>query len=99
MKLRNTFIKLLFIFVLCNLSFAQQSDKRLKLWYNQPAKQWVEALPIGNGRIAAMIFGNPSKEKLQLNESTFWSGGPSRNDNPDGVNELNPVRYYIFEKK
>ena len=98
MKLRNTFIKLLFIFVLCNLSFAQQSDKRLKLWYNQPAKQWVEALPIGNGRIAAMIFGNPSKEKLQLNESTFWSGGPSRNDNPDGVNELNPVRYYIFEK-
>lgn len=98
MKLRNTFIKLLFIFVLCNLSFAQQSDKRLKLWYNQPAKQWVEALPIGNGRIAAMIFGNPSKEKLQLNESTFWSGGPSRNDNPDGVNELDPVRYYIFEK-
>lgn len=98
MKLRNTFIKLLLSFVLCNLSFAQQSDKRLKLWYNQPAKQWVEALPIGNGRIAAMIFGNPSKEKLQLNESTFWSGGPSRNDNPDGANVLDSVRYYIFEK-
>lgn len=98
MKLRNTFIKLLLSFVLCNLSFAQQSDKRLKLWYNQPAKQWVEALPIGNGRIAAMIFGNPSKEKLQLNESTFWSGGPSRNDNPDGAKVLDSVRYYIFEK-
>lgn len=70
----------------------------LKLWYLQPAKQWVEALPIGNGRISAMIFGNPSKEKLQLNESTFWSGGPSRNDNPDGANVLDSVRYYIFEK-
>ena len=98
MKLRNTFMKLLFCFVLCNLSFAQQSDKRLKLWYNQPAKQWVEALPIGNGRIAAMIFGNPSKEKLQLNESTFWSGSPSRNDNPNGAKVLDSVRYYIFEK-
>lgn len=99
MKFLDTLFKFLFCFVLCgNFSFAQQSDKRLKLWYSQPAKQWVEALPIGNGRIAAMIFGNPSKEKLQLNESSFWSGGPSRNDNPDGANVLDSTRYYIFEK-
>lgn len=76
-------------------SSAQQGGK-YKLWYDKPAQQWVEALPIGNGRIAAMVFGDPYKEKLQLNESTFWSGGPSRNDNPDGAKVLDSIRYYLF---
>ncbi len=87
------------IFILCLLisgfSFAQKGGK-YKLWYDKPAKQWVEALPIGNGRLAAMVFGDPLKEKLQLNESTFWSGGPSRNDNPDGPKVLDSIRYYLF---
>ncbi len=74
---------------------AQQGGK-LKLWYDNPAGNWNEALPIGNGRIAAMIFGNPAKEKLQLNESSFWAGGPSRNDNPDGLKGLDSIRTYIF---
>ncbi len=86
------------IFILCLLisgfSFAQKGGK-YKLWYDKPAKQWVEALPIGNGRLAAMVFGDPLKEKLQLNESTFWSGGPSRNDNPDGPKVLDSIRYYL----
>jgi alpha-L-fucosidase 2 len=47
-----------------------------KLWYRQPAQQWVEALPLGNGRLGAMVFGGPEQELLQLNESTLWSGGP-----------------------
>ncbi len=76
-------------------SFAQKGGK-YKLWYDKPAKQWVEALPIGNGRLAAMVFGDPLKEKLQLNEGTFWSGGPSRNDNPDGPKVLDSIRYYLF---
>ncbi len=76
-------------------SSAQQRGK-YKLWYDKPAQQWVEALPIGNGRIAAMVYGDPYKEKLQLNESTFWSGGPSRNDNPDGAKVLDSIRYYLF---
>lgn len=76
-------------------SSAQQGGK-YKLWYDKPAQQWVEALPIGNGRIAAMVYGDPYKEKLQLNESTFWSGGPSRNDNPDGAKVLDSIRYYLF---
>lgn len=67
-----------------------------KLWYDKPASQWVEALPIGNGRLAAMVFGDPYKEKLQLNEGTFWSGGPSRTDNPDGLKVLDSIRYYLF---
>lgn len=89
----------LYIIAICLLisifSFAQKGGK-YKLWYTEPAKQWIEALPIGNGKIAAMVFGDPYKEKLQLNEATFWSGGPSRNDNPDGPKVLDSIRYYLF---
>ena len=66
------------------------------MWYDKPASNWNEALPLGNGRIAAMVFGNPAKEQLQLNESSFWSGGPSRNDNPAGLEGLDSIRSYIF---
>ncbi|MDP4270842.1 MAG: glycoside hydrolase family 95 protein [Bacteroidota bacterium] len=94
--------KLILLTVLCfcfciSYGKAQQGGK-LKMWYDKPAKVWNEALPIGNGRLAAMVFGDPSNEKLQLNESTFWSGGPSRNDNPDGLSVLDSVRYYIFKE-
>ncbi|WP_374459382.1 glycoside hydrolase N-terminal domain-containing protein [Chryseobacterium taeanense] len=82
--------------LLINIFSSAQKGGKYKLWYDKPAKQWVEALPIGNGRLAAMIYGDPSKEKLQLNESTFWSGGPSRNDNPDGPKVLDSIRYYLF---
>jgi alpha-L-fucosidase 2 len=71
----------------------------LKLWYNSPAEQWVEALPIGNGRLGAMIFGNPYHEKIQLNENTVWAGQPNRNDNPDAKEALPQVRQLIFEGK
>jgi hypothetical protein len=60
--------------VLFDIVLHAQSTTTLKLWYNQPATQWVEALPIGNGRLGAMVFGNPSKEKIQLNENTVWGG-------------------------
>ena len=77
-------------------SFSQTTN--LKLWYNQPAKNvWEAALPIGNGRLAAMVFGNPDKEKIQLNESSVWSGGPNRNDNPDALAALPEIRKLIFE--
>lgn len=86
---------LTFCLFLSGFSFAQKGGKN-KLWYDEPAKQWVEALPVGNGRLAAMVFGDPSQEKLQLNEATFWSGGPSKNDNPDGSKVLDSIRYYLF---
>lgn len=85
------------ICLLISIFSSAQNGGKYKLWYNKPATQWVEALPIGNGRIAAMIYGDPYKEKLQLNESTFWSGGPSRNDNPDGPKVLDSIRYYLFK--
>src|ERR1051325_8157929 len=51
-----------------------QDDNALKLWYKQPAQQWTQALPVGNGRLAAMVFGDFRKEHIQLNEDTIWSG-------------------------
>jgi alpha-L-fucosidase 2 len=95
MKAVSTISVFLCCFLLSGSAFAQK-DGRYKLWYNKPSKQWVEALPVGNGRLAAMVFGDPFKEKLQLNEGTFWSGGPSRNDNPDGPKVLDSIRYYLF---
>lgn len=68
-----------------------QSD--LKLWYDKPARNWNEALPIGSGRLGAMIFGNPESELIQLNESSLWSGGPvNRNPNPMAPTYLDDIR-------
>ncbi len=78
---------------------AAQSDSLLKLWYTHPAKQWVEALPIGNGRLGAMVYGDPVNEIIQLNENTIWTGGPNRNDNTDAKAALPEVRKLIFEGK
>jgi alpha-L-fucosidase 2 len=66
------------------------------LWYRQPATQWVEALPVGNGRIGAMIFGGTAHERIQLNEATLWSGGPYNPVNPDAREALPEVRRLIF---
>jgi alpha-L-fucosidase 2 len=79
-------------------SYGQQ-DEKLKLWYSQPASVWNEALPIGNGRLGAMIFGNPCTEIIQLNENTVWAGQPNRNDNLEAKAALPEVRKLIFEGK
>ena len=81
------------------ISATAQNGSNLRLWYNQPAKQWVEALPVGNGRLGAMVFGDPVKEVIQLNENTIWAGGPNRNDNPDAREALPEVRELVFEGK
>jgi len=79
-------------------AFSQEKD--LKLWYKSPAGSvWEAALPIGNGRLAAMIYGNTDHEKISLNESTVWSGSPNRNDNPDALAALPEVRKLLFEDK
>ncbi len=76
------------------------SAQDLKLWYTRPAKNvWEAALPTGNGRLAAMVYGNTEKEIIQLNESSVWSGGPNRNDNPDALAALSEIRKLIFEGK
>ncbi|GAB3280082.1 glycoside hydrolase family 95 protein [Larkinella harenae] len=77
-----------------------QSQPVLKLWYRQPAgKTWENALPIGNGRLGAMVYGNVPKETVQLNEHTVWSGSPNRNDNPATLASLPEIRQLIFDGK
>ncbi|MBL3657200.1 glycoside hydrolase family 95 protein [Fulvivirga sediminis] len=74
-------------------------DSLLKLWYQNPANRWEEALPVGNGRLGAMVFGDPAHEVIQLNENTVYAGQPNRNDNPLAKEALPEVRQLIFEKK
>ena len=69
----------------------------LKLWYRQPANEWVEALPIGNGRLGAMVFGCVEDERIQLNEDTLWDGHKFNRNNPEAFNALPTVRQLLFE--
>ena len=69
------------------------------LWYKRPAAQWVEALPIGNGKLGAMLFGGIERERFQLNEDTLWSGGPTDWNNPKAPTVLAEVRRLIAEGK
>ncbi|WP_338868781.1 glycoside hydrolase family 95 protein [Spirosoma sp. SC4-14] len=82
------------------LSTQAQQSTSLKLWYKQPAgTTWTSALPIGNGRLGGMVYGNPDQEIIKLNESSVWSGGPNRNDNPDALAALPTIRKLIFDGK
>lgn len=91
------------IFLLLSVYFSlcvYAEDNYLKVWYKQPALEWVEALPIGNGRLGAMIFGGVKEELIQLNEETLWSGRPvDLNPNPEAVNYLPLVRKALFDEE
>ncbi|MDP3581292.1 MAG: glycoside hydrolase N-terminal domain-containing protein, partial [Ignavibacteria bacterium] len=67
-------MKFFLLLTLLTFPLAAQHDINLRLWYDRPAANWNEALPIGNGKLAAMIFGEPAKEQLQLNEESVWAG-------------------------
>ena len=72
------------------------TDNTEKLWYDKPATIWLEALPIGNGRLGGMIYGGTKSEQIQLNEDSFWSGGPHNNNSSTSKNFLEQVRTLIF---
>jgi len=74
---------------------AQKRRSADRLWYRQSASEWIEALPVGNGRIGAMVFGGTATERLQLNEDTLWSGGPYNPVNPEARSALPEVRRLI----
>lgn len=78
---------------------SKAQEGKLKLWYNKPATKWTEALPIGNGRLAAMVYGTTGLEQIQLNEETVWSGGPNSNVNPDKAALLPELVKLFFEGK
>lgn len=70
-----------------------------KLWYEQPASEWNEALPVGNGRLGAMVFGGIETERIQLNEESLWAGSPMNNNNPKALENLSKLRELILDDK
>ncbi len=76
---------------------ATAAEPDLKLHYDAPARVWEEALPLGNGRLGAMVFGDPQHERFQLNEETVWGGSPYNNTNPAAREALPEIRRLIFE--
>ena len=91
--MKRLFLLLSFAAAAC--SVPSQDD--MKLWYDEPASAWVEALPVGNGRIGAMVYGVPEREHLQLNEETLWAGQPNSNANGDVTDALADIRNLVFE--
>ncbi|HEV8369322.1 MAG TPA: glycoside hydrolase family 95 protein [Pyrinomonadaceae bacterium] len=75
---------------------AKATDSDLKLTYDKPATKWTEALPLGNGRIGAMVFGGIEDERVQINESTLWGGGPHNYTNTDAYSHLDEIRKLTF---
>ena len=67
-----------------------------RLWYSQPASHWLEALPIGNSHLGAMVYGGTDEEEIQLNEETFWSGSPHNNNSAEAKDHLQEVRDLVF---
>ena len=93
--------KLINILIMCLIAVnvTAQKSNLLKLWYNQPAGDtWEAALPLGNGRLGAMVYGNVVNENIQLNEATLWTGSPSRNDNPDALAALPEIRRLVLKE-
>ena len=89
--------KLLFLIALMPLVALNAQDHRL--WYSQPASHWLEALPVGNSTLGAMVYGGTDTEVIQLNEETFWSGSPHNNDSKESLAHLQEVRDLIFSGK
>lgn len=96
---KKTITVLSICFFLLLLHKGQAQAGNMKLWYHAPAKNWNEALPIGNGRLAAMVFGRPDREVIQLNEGTLWAGGPNNNVNREAREYIVQIRELLFEGK
>ncbi len=87
------------LFLTGNLYASIDETQENQLWYDKPANVWLEALPIGNSRMGAMVYGRTDKEEIQLNEETFWSGGPHNNNSTTSLQHLQEVRDLIFDGK
>jgi alpha-L-fucosidase 2 len=110
-KLKFLSAGLVFGLFACNVS--PKREHQLRLWYDKPANasvadkqegwesdaEWLKALPVGNGFLGAMVFGDVNQERLQLNEKTLWSGSPDDNNNPEAFASLGKIRQLLFEGK
>ena len=99
MRKKKTILGLLVLALAFPLSLMAKKttgDNSYRLWYNTPAKHWLEALPIGNSHLGGMVYGGIQDETIQLNEETFWSGGPYENNSTQSLATLPQVRQLIF---
>src|SRR5665648_139580 len=87
------------LFICLNFSFCKSPDQQLKLWYDSPANNWIEGLPIGNCLLGAMVYGRPGKEIITLNHCTFWSGAPTDWNNPGAAAIFPQVKELMAQKK
>ena len=83
----------------CSAERQEAKDNNQRLWYDRPAQHWLESLPLGNSRMGAMVYGGVCEEEIQLNEETFWSGGPHNNNSTTSLKYLDEVRRLIFAGK
>ncbi|HUH46480.1 MAG TPA: glycoside hydrolase family 95 protein [Arenibacter sp.] len=96
--LKPVYVVLITIFLFYSCAGPDRIDD-LRTWYGQPAKDWYEALPLGNGRLGAMIFGDPKNERIQLNEESIWAGKPYNANNPKSLEVLPKIREAIFNNQ
>lgn len=89
------FFLVVILFISCKP--AENALHPLKLWYEQPAVEWTDALPVGNGRLGAMVFGNTATERIQLNEESLWAGSKIDNNNPGAFSHLAEIRKLLLE--
>jgi alpha-L-fucosidase 2 len=114
MTMRTNWIPSAIFLILLSVSLTSAAQQQnLRVWYRQPAKasvpdklsgwendpEWLKALPIGNGHIGAMVFGDINRERIQLNEKTLWSGSPNDDDNPEAFASLGRIRQLLSEGK
>ena len=113
MKKKTFFALIIFVIIGSNLFCQNAVNKNLRLWYDKPANssaaveksgwgndpEWLKALPVGNGFLGAMVFGDVNSELIQLNEKTLWSGSPNDNNNPIAAQSLGKIRQLLFEGK
>lgn len=101
MKSKSSFLFFILIcFLFVNQSIkGQNAPSGMKIWFNKPADNWNDALPVGNGRLGAMVFGGIENERIELNEESVWTGEPRWDANPDALKNLPKVRKFLFEGK
>src|SRR5262245_54257425 len=99
LAIRKDLLLLLLLIFPFSLIAQQPASNPMRLWYNKPAANWNEALPIGNGHLAAMVFGDVTNERLQLNEETIWAGEPGNNIIPNVYDSIQQIRKLLFEGK
>lgn len=93
----RSFLTLSLVLLACSLCYGQSQD--YKLWYTRPAEKWTDALPVGNGRLGAMIFSGVEKDRIQFNEETLWTGGPRDHNREGAASYLAEIRRLLSEGK